>query len=58
MPMFEYRCEACDQRFEKLQKADDATLPACPACGGTDTVKLISSFAGIASSSADCFSGG
>jgi len=58
MPMFEYRCETCGQRFEKLQKADETALPACPACGGAATVKLISSFAGVASSSAGCFSGG
>jgi putative FmdB family regulatory protein len=58
MPMFEYRCETCGQRFEKLQKADEAVSSACPECGGTDTTKLISSFAGIASSSSGCFSGG
>jgi putative FmdB family regulatory protein len=58
MPMFEYRCNSCGQRFEKLQKADDTALNACPACGGTSTTKLISPFSGIATSSASCFSGG
>jgi putative FmdB family regulatory protein len=58
MPLFEYRCETCGQRFEKLHKAEDAALPACPACGGTAATKLISSFSGIAPSSAGCFSSG
>jgi putative FmdB family regulatory protein len=58
MPMFEYRCEACGQCFEKLQKAGEEALPACPACGSPTTMKLISPFAGVTSSSAGCFSGG
>ncbi len=33
MPLFEYACEACDHRFEVLQKFSDPP-PECPSCGG------------------------
>jgi putative FmdB family regulatory protein len=32
MPIFEYRCESCETKFEKLvRRADDAV--ECPKCG-------------------------
>ncbi len=34
MPIYEYECDACHKRFEKLQKASDPLLTACPKCGG------------------------
>ncbi|MCB9662633.1 MAG: zinc ribbon domain-containing protein [Alphaproteobacteria bacterium] len=41
MPIYEYRCEACGEDFEKMVKLD-APVPACPACGAAQTRKLIS----------------
>ena len=42
MPLYEYQCEACQHRFEKIQKFSDPPIEVCPACGGT-VKKLISS---------------
>lgn len=42
MPIYEYRCSACGQEMEKLQKLSDDPLRDCPACGEAALVKLIS----------------
>ncbi len=34
MPLYEYECDACKKRFEKLQRVSDPLLTACPKCGG------------------------
>jgi putative FmdB family regulatory protein len=34
MPIYEYRCGACDKIFEVQQKISDAPLAKCKACGG------------------------
>jgi putative FmdB family regulatory protein len=34
MPNYEYRCQKCGHRFEKIQKFSDAMLKKCPECGG------------------------
>jgi putative FmdB family regulatory protein len=41
MPMYDYRCEACGHRFEKMVKLD-APAPACPECGADASKKLVS----------------
>jgi len=43
MPLFEYDCPKCGLRFELLVRG--AAQPACPDCGATDPVKVLSSFA-------------
>lgn len=42
MPIYEYRCNACDHKFEALQKFSDAPLITCPACANDALVKLVS----------------
>jgi putative FmdB family regulatory protein len=42
MPLYEYQCESCGHRFEKIQKFSDPPLDTCPKCGGP-VQKLISS---------------
>lgn len=42
MPMFEFECEACHNRFEELQRASDTTVPECPACHAMKVKKLVS----------------
>jgi putative FmdB family regulatory protein len=42
MPLYEYKCEACGHRFEKIVKFSDPPLDACPKCGGK-VEKLMSS---------------
>jgi putative FmdB family regulatory protein len=34
MPIYEYECRACRQRFEKLQSINDEPIRVCPNCGG------------------------
>ena len=34
MPLYEYECDACGQRFEKIQKFSDPEVKKCPECGG------------------------
>jgi len=34
MPIYEYECRSCRQRFEKLQSINDEPIRVCPNCGG------------------------
>jgi putative FmdB family regulatory protein len=34
MPLYEYLCEKCGHRFEKIQKFSDQPVKKCPECGG------------------------
>ncbi len=46
MPIYEYECEDCGAKFERLRKSQDADRPAqCPYCECEDTRRLLSSFA-------------
>ena len=42
MPLYEYQCDACGHRFEKIQKFSDPLVDTCPKCGGK-VHKLMSS---------------
>jgi putative FmdB family regulatory protein len=42
MPLYEYECESCHHRFEKIQKFSDPPEEVCPKCGGR-VRKLLSS---------------
>jgi putative FmdB family regulatory protein len=42
MPLYEYQCDACSHRFERIQKFSDPPIETCPQCGGT-VRKLLSS---------------
>lgn len=33
MPIYEFKCSACDHVFERLQKLSDADPTDCPECG-------------------------
>jgi putative FmdB family regulatory protein len=35
MPLYEYQCDACGHRFERIQKFSDPLVSECPRCGGT-----------------------
>lgn len=45
MPLYEYRCNECNQRFEALVRVQDEGTVACRSCSGTNVRRLISSFA-------------
>jgi|SRR5579864_34075 len=42
MPLYEYQCESCGRRFERIQKFSDPLVETCPTCGGK-VHKLLSS---------------
>lgn len=42
MPLYEYKCESCSHRFERIQKFSDPPVDTCPQCGG-EVRKLLSS---------------
>jgi putative FmdB family regulatory protein len=42
MPLYEYQCDACAHRFERIQKFSDPPIETCPACSGK-VRKLLSS---------------
>jgi putative FmdB family regulatory protein len=42
MPIYEYRCTACEHKLEALQKFSDAPLVTCPKCEQNALVKLVS----------------
>jgi putative FmdB family regulatory protein len=44
VPIYEYRCTACDERFEELVPAGSES-PACTACGSNEVERLFSAFA-------------
>jgi putative FmdB family regulatory protein len=43
MPLYEYQCNACGARFERIRKFSDPPLEICPTCGAGPVEKLISS---------------
>jgi len=42
MPIYEYECQSCRHRLEKLQRISDEPLTDCPECGATALKRLIS----------------
>ncbi len=42
MPLYQYECDACAHRFERIQKFSDPLVDVCPSCGG-HVRKLLSS---------------
>ena len=43
MPLYEYLCDACGQRFELIQKFSDPPPEACPKCGKGPVERQLSS---------------
>jgi putative FmdB family regulatory protein len=42
MPVYEYRCDACEQEFEREQRISDDPLKTCPLCKSRRVKRLIS----------------
>jgi putative FmdB family regulatory protein len=34
MPLYEYQCQKCRHRFERIQRFSDPLVKKCPECGG------------------------
>ncbi|MCB1644754.1 MAG: zinc ribbon domain-containing protein [Pseudomonadales bacterium] len=45
MPIYEYQCEECGHRLEKIQKISDDPLKDCPNCAKPGLNKLVSAAA-------------
>jgi putative FmdB family regulatory protein len=43
MPLYEYQCDACAQRFEVIRKFSDSPVEVCRVCGSGPVRKLLSS---------------
>jgi len=43
MPLYEYECDNCGNRFEQIQKFSDPLVETCTKCGGGPVHKLMSS---------------
>ena len=43
MPLYEYVCDACGRRFEKIQKFSDPAPDPCPHCGHGPVKRQLSS---------------
>jgi putative FmdB family regulatory protein len=54
MPLFEYECRGCHNKFEYLTRGDQT--PACPSCKSEDLQKLLSVFAAQSGTPAKSFS--
>jgi putative FmdB family regulatory protein len=45
MPIFEYRCQDCGTKFEKLVRRSDTAALECPSCGKQHLEQELSTFA-------------
>ena len=46
MPVYEYRCNSCQEKTSFFLKSINETLsPQCPSCGSRELTRLFSSFA-------------
>ena len=43
MPLYEYECDACGQRFEVIRKFSDPPLEVCTLCGKGPVIRQVSS---------------
>jgi putative FmdB family regulatory protein len=54
MPIYEYRCESCGDKFEKLVRRSTDVLDAgCPSCGEKHLEQQYSMFAARGGASSD-----
>lgn len=63
MPIYEYHCTECGNKFEKLMRFSDPNVnsPECPDCNSNHTQKRLStvaSFSAGRSSASNCNSAG
>ena len=51
MPIFEFKCKNCGEKFEKLVFSTDKDKIKCPKCKSEDVSKVFSVFASKGASS-------
>ena len=42
MPVYEYRCDACEHRFEEFLSSSTKPTPPCPKCGSEKVTRWMS----------------
>ena len=42
MPIYEYKCSACNHQFDAIQKMSDDPIKTCPRCAEDKAVRLVS----------------
>lgn len=42
MPIYEFQCQACGHRFDRLQKMSDPDPTTCPSCGEPRVGRMLS----------------
>lgn len=42
MPIYEYRCGACEVLFEEMRSMTDESMPSCQQCGSVEVRKMVS----------------
>ena len=47
MPIYEFVCEKCGNKFESLFRTRSEAAPPCPACGGKNVKKVFSVLGGV-----------
>lgn len=45
MPLYDFQCRTCRQRFEQLVKVGE--MPSCPSCGGADVLRQFTPMASV-----------
>lgn len=54
MPIYEFKCKACDKQFEQLCKIEWQGTVHCPGCGSENIQKILSCFASSGGGSCGC----
>lgn len=44
MPVYEYKCRSCGEKFEVLRSLKEESEVRCPKCGAADAQKVFSYF--------------
>ncbi|MGB2696851.1 MAG: zinc ribbon domain-containing protein [Candidatus Zixiibacteriota bacterium] len=44
MPIYEYLCKICGNRFEILHRNSNNTIIVCPGCKGQNAERILSTF--------------
>jgi putative FmdB family regulatory protein len=56
MPLYEYRCNQCEETFEMMLRFSEADrIPVCPHCKSPNTQRKLSMIASTRSGSSDSF---
>ena len=58
MPIFEFRCKECGEKFETLVFSSQSEPVKCENCGSEQTEKLMSTFASAGFANGSSYSGG